>query len=154
MVIGSLGWSRSLLARGGGTGPDDIFWKAVRQARERALFMGVEVMLLPPGAPTGHSSDREEAFVLRQGSREVGRVPLTPPKNAAPKIRFLTADLKRSTLLQPPSTATALSAVVFFPDGTCTPFRLEIVEGSSTRHLAVDPWTCAPLLKNPEGRSR
>ncbi|MEO5961508.1 MAG: hypothetical protein ABIZ49_08460, partial [Opitutaceae bacterium] len=36
--------------------------------------------------------------------------------------------------------------VTFYPDGTCTPFRLQIARANGVEIIAIDPWTCAPIL--------
>ena len=38
-----------------------------------------------------------------------------------------------------------LVRVRFYPDGTCDPFRLEVIRGTTSRILPVDPWTCLVL---------
>lgn len=43
----------------------------------------------------------------------------------------------------------AVPAVRFFPDGTCDPFRLELVQGAASRVLTIDPWTCAVMAPAP-----
>ncbi|MBI2497208.1 MAG: type II secretion system protein, partial [Opitutae bacterium] len=35
-----------------------------------------------------------------------------------------------------------LARVRFYPDGTCDPFRLEIVRDQANLVLTIDPWTC------------
>lgn len=44
----------------------------------------------------------------------------------------------------------AIASVRFYPDGTCDPFRLELVYDNRSRILTIDPWTCAALAP-PEG---
>jgi prepilin-type N-terminal cleavage/methylation domain-containing protein len=38
-----------------------------------------------------------------------------------------------------------LLRVRFYADGTCDPFRLEIVRGNTSQILNIDPWTCTVL---------
>ncbi|MDI1335450.1 MAG: prepilin-type N-terminal cleavage/methylation domain-containing protein [Lacunisphaera sp.] len=38
-----------------------------------------------------------------------------------------------------------LARVRFYPDGTCDPFRLEIVRDAVSQILSIDPWTCTAL---------
>ena len=41
-----------------------------------------------------------------------------------------------------------LPAMRFFPDGTCDPVRLQLrTADGSPRLMTIDPWTCAPALK-------
>lgn len=44
----------------------------------------------------------------------------------------------------------ALPAVRFHPDGTCDPFRLELLTADRSRILTIDPWTCT-VLASPAG---
>ena len=48
----------------------------------------------------------------------------------------------------------AITTVRFHPDGTCDPFRLEIVHGQTGRILAIDPWTCTVLAPDDKAHSR
>jgi general secretion pathway protein H len=42
--------------------------------------------------------------------------------------------------------------VAFYPDGTCTAFRVQFRVGANAWQIAIDPWTCAPVLEKTEGR--
>jgi prepilin-type N-terminal cleavage/methylation domain-containing protein len=48
----------------------------------------------------------------------------------------------------------ALAGVRFYADGTCDPFRLEIVRDKTSRILTIDPWTCTVLAPDAQSRSR
>jgi len=48
----------------------------------------------------------------------------------------------------------AITGVRFHADGTCDPFRLEIVRGPSGRILVIDPWTCTVLAPGDKTRFR
>jgi len=48
----------------------------------------------------------------------------------------------------------ALAGVRFYADGTCDPFRLEIVREKTSHILAIDPWTCTALAPDAQSRSR
>ena len=39
---------------------------------------------------------------------------------------------------------------MFYPDGTCTAFRVQFRVGANAWQLAIDPWTCAPVLEKKE----
>ena len=43
-----------------------------------------------------------------------------------------------------------LPRVRFYPDGTCTAFRVQFRVGANAWQLAIDPWTCAPVLEKTE----
>ena len=36
--------------------------------------------------------------------------------------------------------------VTFYSDGTCTAFRLQIRLNGGASIIAIDPWTCAPVI--------
>ncbi|MBI2516080.1 MAG: prepilin-type N-terminal cleavage/methylation domain-containing protein [Opitutae bacterium] len=38
-----------------------------------------------------------------------------------------------------------IASVRFYPDGTCDPFRLELVHDNRSLILNIDPWTCTAL---------
>jgi general secretion pathway protein H len=44
--------------------------------------------------------------------------------------------------------------VTFFSDGTCTAFRAQFVRNGGTSMLAIDPWTCAPVLTPTDPNAR
>lgn len=48
----------------------------------------------------------------------------------------------------------AISSVRFHADGTCDPFRVEIVRGQAGRILVIDPWTCTVLAPGDKARAR
>ena len=49
-----------------------------------------------------------------------------------------------------------VKAVTFYPDGTCSPFRIQFYRKGDVHIDSIDPWTCARLLAPLEnsGRSR
>lgn len=121
--------------------PQEVFWEAARTARRTALKREHEVRL---------SFDaKEKQFALQDGT-EVRTFPL-------PAIPDLTVDF-----LQPqPSGGSVLiggqlvdtrtiPAVSFYPDGTCSPFRVQFRANGPATVVAVDPWTCAPVLAEPK----
>ena len=42
-----------------------------------------------------------------------------------------------------------LARVRFYADGTCDPFRVEIVRDQASQLLTIDPWTCTVLSPGP-----
>jgi general secretion pathway protein H len=40
--------------------------------------------------------------------------------------------------------------VIFYPDGTCSPFRIQFRSTSDAHVLSIDPWTCAQTLTPKE----
>jgi len=117
--------------------PEDVFWKAVRQSRATALTAEREVRL--------SFDDKQKAFVLDDGSApSVLAVPPAPGLT----VDFLSPAAGRGAVLiggDLVDTQT-VSSVTFYPDGTCSPFRVQFRTGGAPHVLAIDPWTCAPVL--------
>lgn len=40
--------------------------------------------------------------------------------------------------------------VTFYPDGACSAFRAQLRTGGAARVVAIDPWTCAPMLEGKQ----
>ena len=121
--------------------PEAVFWKAVQQSRTAALTVEREVRL---------SYDAKAmAFVLDDG---VAAQSLPVPLVRELTVDFLSSQPGRSSILvggELVDTQT-LPAVTFYPDGTCTPFRLQMRAGGAAHVLNIDPWTCAPVLPRTE----
>ena len=60
-------------------------------------------------------------------------------------VRLLPAVKTSSILVGGQLLETPLARVRFYADGTCDPFRVEIVRGRASQILAIDPWTCTAL---------
>lgn len=121
--------------------PTEIFWEAAKTARRSALTSEREVWL---------SFDaREKEFVLTGGQ---GGKRFKVPAVADLTIDFLHAQSGNSSLLVGGQLVDfkTLSAVSFFPDGTCSPFRIQFRTTGPARVLAIDPWTCSPVLTEPK----
>jgi prepilin-type N-terminal cleavage/methylation domain-containing protein len=137
---------------------EDVFWKAVQEARKIALTSEHEIRL---------KFDRQKkAFVLIDsmavpvlGDDGITRqdVPLrelpVPPQAATDlSVDFLAATKGGNVVIiagmvlesQP------IPYVTFYPDGTCTAFRVQLARASGVSTLAIDPWTCAPVLAPPQ----
>jgi len=120
---------------------DDVFWQAVQASRKQALKDGKDVRL-------GFDA-KEKKFVLSDAASSGAAIKdfAIPAANDL-AITFLTTQKGASMILLggvAVETQT-LPAVTFYADGTCTAFRLQIQQGSSTRTHAIDPWTCAQVL--------
>ena len=126
---------------------DEVFWKAVQAARKAALQHEHEVQLR-------FSNDREKgtAFVLTDGG-ETRRFPV-PVTGADGELAvdFLTTQKGGNVILVAGVMIETQTAkfVTFYPDGTCTSFRLQIVQRGATQAIAIDPWTCAAVLTPPD----
>lgn len=124
------------LADGRPDSPQDIFWEAVRTARRSALTTEREVRL--------RFDEKEKEFVHEGGSSQKFPVLKTPDLT----IDFLHAKSSGGSILiggQLVDTQT-LPSVSFFPDGTCSPFRVQFRTTGPAQIVAIDPWTCAPVL--------
>lgn len=69
-------------------------------------------------------------------------------------VRLLPPVKTSSVLIGGRLEETAITGVRFHADGTCDPFRVEIVRGQASRILAIDPWTCTVLAPDDKTRSR
>lgn len=118
--------------------PQEVFWEAARTARRAALNAQHEVTL--------RFDEKEKSFVLNHADAEQS-FPV-PAASRELSIDFLRAQVGGSSVLiggQLVDTATVTS-VSFYGDGTCTPFRIQFRGTSAATILAIDPWTCAPVL--------
>jgi len=119
---------------------DDVFWQATSQARKAALQGGSDVRL--------SFDDDKKAFVL-----DDGLTPRSLPVPGAPKdlgVDFIAAQSNGADMVLIGGTlvdSQPMSAVEFYSDGTCSPFRVQIRTTGAAHILAVDPWTCAAMLK-------
>lgn len=127
--------------------PEDVFWKAVGEARKEALMAGRDVRMVFVEA----TKDEPAALVLNLDGAEQ-RVPFEMKEEV--KLDFLSTLKARSSILvagELVETQT-MPAVIFYGDGTCTPFRVQLrTGGGNARTLAIDPWTCAQVLPTATG---
>lgn len=125
---------------------DEVFWKAVQEARKDALKSGNEVRLA-----FVDDRDKGKAFlVTNSGSSKSFPLPATTGADLI--VSFLTTQKGASAILvagQLVETQT-IGAVIFYGDGTCTAFRAQFQRGGSTHLLSIDPWTCAQVLTPPD----
>lgn len=149
LVIALIGLLTAALVVGGAAllrqkepSPEEIFWRAVGEARDFALIHQVEVRLaFDPEEKTFHARTPEgsESFAV--------------PFEGDLRIEFLSAQpTGRSVLIGGVLVETQpLESVTFFEDGTCTPFRAQLRVGSGEPQvIEIDPWTCAPMLREEE----
>lgn len=124
--------------------PEDVFWEAARTARRTALNAEREVRL--------SFDPKEKAFVLDDaGAKRSFPVPDAPRELT---IDFLHAQATGGSVLiggQLVDTATR-EDVTFYGDGTCAPFRVQFRTNGPANVIAIDPWTCAPVLTEENSR--
>ena len=126
--------------------PADVFRKAVADARQQAVEKEVEVRL--------SFDSKEKAFQMTSAAGSHS-YPLTASGDVS--VDFLSNQKGGSAILVGGvliETQT-LPFVTFYPDGTCSPFRVQFhLNGDVPAPIAIDPWTCAPVLPAPkEGSS-
>ena len=125
---------------------DDVFWKAVQQARKTALKSGNEIRLT-----FTDDRDKGRAFVVTDG--EAAReFPLTMPSATDLAVTFLVAQKGGSAVLIGGTLVETqrIPFVAFYADGTCTAFRAQFQRNTGVHTVAIDPWTCAPVLLPPD----
>ena len=138
---------------------DDVFWKAVREARKTALKSEHDIrlrfdkekkqfLIIDGMAPTTLAADgftREEVPLKTFPVRSEPSSDLT--------VDFLGPATKGGSLILIGGLAvesTPVQHVTFYSDGTCTPFRLQVMRNGGVHVLSIDPWTCAPVLAPPD----
>lgn len=136
------------------TTPHEVFWQAVQEARKTALKTGHDVrlkydkekrlfILLDGLAPTRLAAD---GFTREEMPLKI--FPVMAGRESELEITFLSAAKGGQTILlggllvesQP------LGFVTFYSDGTCSAFRAQFMRNAAVSTLAIDPWTCAPVL--------
>ncbi len=124
--------------------PDDVFWQACRSAERLATLGEREVSL-------GFDA-KGRKFVWSSGS-EAGEAALDPTGGEI-SVQFLQAQAGGSLILIAGQVVETreVPRVTFYPDGTCSAFRAQFRAGDKTWQLAIDPWTCAPVLSKSEGQ--
>lgn len=122
------------LARPRDVPPREQFWSALTAARQLALESGREVRL---------SFERpERRLAWSDGTVQHGQA------IAVSTLEFL-PDVTEGTILLGGELAETptLATVRVYPDGTCDPFRAQVLTVDGRRAVwQVDPWTCAPIL--------
>jgi prepilin-type N-terminal cleavage/methylation domain-containing protein len=120
---------------------DELFWLAVGAARKDALQNNRDVRLtldtkthqfvaLSEGVETRY------AFV----PKETNELDFLAPKS----VNSTSSMLVGGQLIE----TQTLPFVMFYGDGTCSPFRVQLKSRNGTRVLEIDPWTCAQVLSN------
>ncbi len=114
-----------------------VFWEAAAAARRDALQLDRDVRLRYDAQTrefVGDFAGGEARFPVPEGEVKVDFLPAAPTGRGLVLVGGLLVE------------TTALRAVTFYADGTCSPFRVQVSTGGPVRTLAIDPWTCAPML--------
>jgi prepilin-type N-terminal cleavage/methylation domain-containing protein len=136
-----VGASANLLNQQQPVSADDVFWKAVQAARKAALLQEHEVQLK---FATDDMTKAKE-FLLLDGDA-TKEFPIKDPGDL--EVSFLVAQ-KGGNMIMIGGTALetqTVPVVKFYADGTCSQFRIQFFRNGAAHQLAIDPWTCAPVL--------
>jgi general secretion pathway protein H len=122
--------------------PEQLVWDTLNEAREQALTSHRPVWLQPG----------KDNKLLQWTDGVVSRSKALP---AGCTLQLLQARTGNLVLIGGQAVETQeVAAVRFYPDGTCDSFRVQLRRDQApTRILAVDPWTCAPII-NPDKSPR
>jgi prepilin-type N-terminal cleavage/methylation domain-containing protein len=132
-----IGSSQGMLADRGSS-PEQVFWRACQAARRQAVKAGSEVRLV--------FDDKSKSFVTEEGAASSSFTVPNAPRDMA--VSFLPAQGDRSSILVGGMAIEtgAAQPVIFYGDGTCTPFRVQFRMPDRAFVLTIDPWTCAEIL--------
>ena len=138
--------------------PAQAFWKAANAARRHALRERTEVRL-------SFDHDTSQLLALGLDGASLPAVPapegttmeflsgIVAPTTATNGTNRMVSNLFGSVL---DSSVEPLTYVTFYPDGTCSLFRVQIQSGTlgggAAYTLEVDPWTAAPMLVSNNAR--
>ncbi|MDD2763812.1 MAG: prepilin-type N-terminal cleavage/methylation domain-containing protein [Opitutaceae bacterium] len=122
--------------------PEDVFWQACRSAQRLASLSEREVSL---------GFDPKEKKLVWSNGAETGTASFDPAGGEV-TVQFLQAQKGGSLILIAGQVVETqeVPRVLFYPDGTCTAFRVQFRTGAHAWQLAIDPWTCAPMLEKTQ----
>jgi general secretion pathway protein H len=124
-----------------------VFWAASQAARRAALQTEREVTL--------SYDSKEKRFAVGDGGRDAAQYFAIPGATRDLTVELLPGQersgggsiLIGGQLLE----NRTIGSVTYYPDGTCAPFRVQFRTNGPARVIAIDPWTCAPMLAPKEG---
>lgn len=138
--------------------PYELFWKSVQEARKSALKAEHDIRLkfdaekkqfylvdglAPPVDETGVQRDEVRLKVF----------PISAKHAADLSVDFLGPVSKGANVILVGGVvleSKSIPYVTFYSDGTCMPFRVQFARNGGSSTLAIDPWTCAPVLTPPD----
>jgi general secretion pathway protein H len=125
--------------------PDDVFWQACRSAQKLASLSERETSL---------AFDSKEKKLVWSNGLTTESAALDNSRGAV-SVQFMQAANGGSLILIAGQVVETQEAprVLFYPDGTCMAFRVQFRIGTNAWHLAIDPWTCAPVLEKTENKT-
>ena len=118
--------------------PEDVFWQACRSAQKMASLGEREVGL------TFDAKDHQLVWSDGQTTESAA----FDPVSGNVSVQFLQAQKGGSLILIAGQVVETqeVPRVTFYPDGTCSAFRVQFRVGANAWQIAIDPWTCAPML--------
>ena len=121
--------------------PEDVLLKAVSDARKFAVESNSDVRLSfdPKERAFAASNDQGNRSYPVKASGDLGFDFLSTQKGGA---MILVGGVLMETH--------PLPYVTFYPDGTCSAFRVQIRTEGAANVIAIDPWTCAPMLQSDQ----
>ncbi|HUJ44034.1 MAG TPA: prepilin-type N-terminal cleavage/methylation domain-containing protein [Opitutaceae bacterium] len=119
--------------------PEDVFWQACRSAQKMASLSERETSL---------SFDAKEKKLVWSNGAETEEARFDPASGEV-SVQFLQAQQGGSLILIAGQVVETqeVPRVMFYSDGTCTAFRVQFRVGANAWQVAIDPWTCAPILE-------
>ena len=125
---------------------DEVFWKAVQEARKSALKSGREARLT-----FVDDKDKGKEFVVDDGEVR-HELPVPAASGDTLQVTFLSTQKGGNSILVGGVVVETqvVSPVIFYSDGTCTPFRMQVFNRGGAHVVAIDSWTCAPILTPPD----
>ena len=142
LLAGVLVTGTTHLLEEGSKTPTELLLKAIGDARRLAVESDGEVAL-------SYSKDTR-VFTLTSYKGGTGVVAATIPVVTEGEfgLDFLVARKGNSVLIGGVLVETStVPSVSFYADGTCTAFRAQITGLENPEVIAIDPWTCAPILE-------
>lgn len=125
---------------------EHAFWDASREARLQALYNRTPVTLF--------YDTESNAFVLQSRQSAIASYPAASQTRAGDPITVQFVQERANNelvLLRGQLVDTRpIEQVVFYPDGSCTSFWVELSFGNQTRQIRIDPWTGAEMLSPVE----
>lgn len=127
---------------------EDSFWSAVDKAKQNSVFQQRRYRL---------SFDEErKAFRISSGDvEELFEFDLGPLGDELPlEISFTEKMPENGSKLIGGRRISdrEIEKVLFYPDGTCTPFSITIDVSEYSAQYDIDPWTAAPLIPTEDDR--
>ena len=125
--------------------PDDVFWQACRSAQKLASLSERDTSL--------SFDSKGKKLVWSNGLATESAA--FDKANGEVSLQFMQAANGGSLILIAGQVVETqeVPRVLFYPDGTCMPFRVQFRIASNAWQLAIDPWTCAPVLAKTENKS-